>query len=87
MNLDLDDNINTLNNDVSCQYYTFQEFLTSFPLNINEKNVNSTSDASNNINSAMHTNDGSIKYKNGIKDNFSLLHINSRSINKKFDSV
>ena len=87
MNLDLDDNINTLNNDVSCQYYTFQEFLTSFPLNINEKNVNSTSDASNNINSAMHTNDGSIKYKNGIKDNFSLLHINSRSINKNFDSV
>ena len=33
----------------------------------------------------MHTNDDSIKYNNEIKDNFSLLHINSRSINKKFD--
>ena len=79
MNSDLDD-INTLNsqNDVSsCQYYTFQEFLTSFPIIINDNSVNGTSDVSNNINSTMHTNDDSIKYKNEIKDNFSLLHINS----------
>ena len=82
--------INTLNsqNDVSsCQYYTFQEFLTSFPIIINDNSVNGTSDVSNNINSTMHTNDDSIKYKNEIKDNFSLLPINSRSINTNFDSV
>ena len=67
----------------SCQYYTFQEFLTSFPIIINDNSVNRTSDVSNNINSTMHTNDDSIKYNNEIKDNFSLLHINSRSIKKK----
>ena len=61
--------------------------ITYFPLIINDNSVNGTSDISNNINSTMHTNDDSIKCKNSIKDNFSLLHINSRSINKKFDSV
>ena len=76
MNSDLDD-INTLNSqkDVSsCQYYTFQEFLTSFPIIINDNSVNGTSDTSNNINSTMHTNEDSIKYKIGIKDNFSFSY-------------
>ena len=66
MNSDLDD-INTLNsqNDVSsCQYYTFQECLTSFPIIIKNNSVNGTSDVSNNSNSTRHTNDDSIKYKN-----------------------
>ena len=86
MNSDLD-NINTLNNDVSsCQYYTFQECVTSFPISINETNVN-TSDVSNNINSTIHSNDDSNTYKHNINDKFSLLHINSRSINKNFDSI
>ena len=83
MNSDLDD-ISTLNsqNDISsCQYYTFQEILTSFPIIINDDSVNGAV-----VNSTMHTTDDNIKYENCIKDNFSLLHINSRSINK-IDSV
>ena len=86
MNPDLDDinNLSSQNDVISCQYYTFQEFITSFPIIRNDNSVNGTDNVSNNINNFQYTNRHII---NDLKDNFSLLHINSRSINKNFDSI
>ena len=56
--------LNKLSEENNCQYYSIQDFLSSFP---------------------SHNNRFSIP--NDSNNEFSLIHINSRSISKNFDSV
>ena len=86
MNPDLN-NIDSLNdqNACNCQYYTIQEFLNSFQRNANENNRNIITENNEDVNSSSRFIDFNAT-QNQSDDNFSLLHINSRSINKNFDS-
>ena len=60
---------------------TSQEFVSAFE-SINDENCD------NNCNtSSMSYINNSLQNMNSFNDNFSLLHINSRSINKNVDSV
>ena len=71
-NLDEIDTINSQNQIKNCKYYTSQEFVSAFVPTNNHNQSKS--------NSSLHT-------ANSTNNNLSLLHINSRSICKNFESV
>ena len=74
-NLDELDTVTSRNEIKSCKYYTSHEFLSAFEL-MCDSNCNPSK--MSNINNS---------FQDKTSNSFSLLHINSRSINKNFDSV
>lgn len=76
------DSLNKQNEGNTCQYYTIQELLKAFSKQDNFDKSNSTSNGSINTNSVKDVNTN----HNHINE-LRLLHINSRSISKNFDSV
>ena len=74
-NLDELDTVTSRNEIKSCKYYTSHEFLSAFEL-MCDSNCNQSK--MSNINNS---------FQDKTSNSFSLLHINSRSINKNFDSV
>ena len=92
LTLDLDMNSNFLdfnsfcsqNENNTCQYYTAQEFVSAFLKPTNDKHDevhNNLNDNSNNIDNSNHSNNDK------QNEDFSILHINSRSISKNVDSL
>ena len=78
------DFLNSQIEDSSCQYYTIQEMLSTF--SIQDDNFDKsilTSKTSIKKNNVINEND---KFNHSIND-FRIMHINSRSISKNFDSV
>ena len=80
-NLDELDVINSQNEIKSCKYYTSQEFVSAFE-SIDDENCDNNCNTSN-----MSNVNNSFQNMNSANDNFSLLHINSRSIKKNIDTV
>ena len=69
--------VNNQNEISSCQYYTTTEFLTHF-----QSKTDTTTNRTDNYHRCANLNN-----KHGANDNFSLLHLNTRSIKKNFDSL
>ena len=69
--------VNNQNEISSCQYYTTTEFLTHF-----QSKTDTTTNRTDNYHRCANLNN-----KHGANDNFSLLHLNARSIKKNFDSL
>ena len=72
------------NENNTCQYYTAQEFVSAFLKPTNDKHDevhNNLNDNFNNIDNSNHSNNDK------QNEDFSILHINSRSISNNFDSL
>ena len=83
----IDFNSFSCQNENTCSYYTIQEFLSNFS-NGNNNDICGINSGNNNTDiHGSYNNNGNNIDIDKENENFSILHINSRSISKNFESL